>query len=124
MSAPIGESLRRLAASVVAAVETRLALVGADVEVQAAWLGRLFAQAALAFALAILSGAALGAFVVLAFWEHRVAAGGVVALLLVLATVGMLGRVVASLRNRPPLLGSTLEVLAEDRDRLRRGGAE
>lgn len=118
MSASLADALRRFAASIVATLETRLALVGADVEVQAAWLSRLAAQAAIAFALALMSCVALAAFVVIAFWEHRVAVAGVVALAFLVATLGTLARLAVSLRERPALFAATLQTLAEDRERL------
>ena len=112
--------LRAVAATLAGIAETRLALAATELEEERLRLARLLvlgAAAAFAVALGIVL---VCAFVIAAFWDgHRLLAIALLALGCFAAAGLAWWRSRRLLRERPALLGATLEVLRRDAAALR-----
>jgi len=97
---------------------SRVELVASDLEEQRAWLTRLVALGAIAFALGIMACVSLAALVVAALWEQRLVALGALAAVFLLAALWVLGRLATEASRRPKFFAATLAVLEEDRAAL------
>ena len=115
----IAQALGRMAATLVAIVQTRLALAALEMEEESLRLLSYLALALLAMlciALAILLGAFL---VIVLFWDtHRIAAIAITAAVFIVAAIATLLGVRASFRSKPKLLSFTLSELNKDLDEL------
>jgi len=111
-------AVRRLGATLVAMAGSRVELVASDLEEQRAWLTRLVALGAIAFALGIMACVSLAALVVAALWEQRLVALGALAAVFLLAALWVLGRLATEASRRPKFFAATLAVLEEDRAAL------
>lgn len=118
----LGDSLRRLAASVLGGLQSRLALAGLELEEARE---RLIGTLLLAFGAVLAAGVTLLAasvWVVLLFWDRTgPAIVGGLALGYALLCAFLAWRLVARLRRAPALLGDTLAELRRDADALRAG---
>ncbi|MCL4184482.1 MAG: phage holin family protein [Burkholderiaceae bacterium] len=112
--------IRLLAGGILEIVETRLELLGSDIELQGARLrsvGVLLMAGLLFFALALVFGSVL---VIAAFWEtHRLAAIAAVAGVHLLAAAGCLLVVRRLVRSGPRPFEASLAELRHDIARLR-----
>jgi uncharacterized membrane protein YqjE len=114
-------SVRELARSIVAIVETRTRLAANELEEQAVRL----VEIALWFALAILFLSValvfLSVLVLLAFWDsNRMLAAGLLAVLYLGAGGASALVARARVRERPPLFSATLDELGKDLEHLER----
>ena len=115
----IFDSVRQLLATLAGIVQTRIELLGTEVEEQLARLSSMLLWTIVALFLAF-AGAVLTAVAVLvAFWDsNRILAAVLLAAgFSVLAALAWL-RVRTIAQARPPLFQTTLEELAKDRDQL------
>lgn len=115
------DSLRQLAATFVAIVQTRLEILSTEIEEEKLRLGRQLLLAAVALFFLGLGAALLTLFVVLLFWDsHRVAVTGFLALaFLVIGTViAMIFR--SRARAKTALFAASLSELAKDHEQLTR----
>ncbi len=112
-------SLRRLAETLVAIVQTRIELLSVEVEEQSMWLWRMFVLVA---ALQLFSGLALLCFsgwLLLLFWDsHPALTMAALTLLYLLAALLAWRALRASRRARPRLFETSLAELARDREHL------
>jgi uncharacterized membrane protein YqjE len=119
------ESLRRLAHTLIGAVETRLELFANELEDHAARFARialLWALAAYCLALAVVVGSVLLAVI---FWDtHRVPVLAAITAVFGIAGIAaaLAGRSIAL--SRPRALSATLNELARDRQALERAGMD
>lgn len=113
------ESLRRLAGTLVAIVQTRLELLSNEVEEEAWRMGQLFALALAAMVCFGVAALVFAALVVVLFWDsHPLAAlTGLGCLYLALGVLAVLA-MRARLRARSGLFASSLAELAKDRQHL------
>ncbi len=115
------DSLKRLARTFLAIVQTRLEIFGADLEEERIRFARLVV---LAMAVAFFFNAALAlaaAWLVVALWDsYRHATIGILALVLLGAAVGLLLYARRSIHSRPKPFATTLAELAKDREMLAR----
>jgi len=113
------DSLRGLATTFVAVVQTRLEIFGSELDEQRALLARIAALAAVAAFCLGLAIILVVLFIVVWYWDTNrllaigalaglFGAGGIVSLLMLRATV----------RQRPKLLSATLAELSKDREKL------
>jgi len=113
------QSLRNLAATLVATLQTRLELLAAEVEEERVRLARLLVLAVVAVFFLALSVLTLTLFVIVLFWDsYRLPVIG--GLTLIYLAIGA-GAAVAARRQataRPRLFAATLAELARDRERL------
>lgn len=116
------DSLKNLAATLVAIVQTRIELLATEIEEERVRLGSLLLFAVVAlFCLGV--GVVLATmFIVVAFWEtHRLFVLGFLALLFLGAGAALWGVVLNKARARPSaLLATSLAELAKDREQLTR----
>jgi uncharacterized membrane protein YqjE len=118
----LADSLSRAGAGTLRLVHQRLELAALDIEEELLRTRRLLAAALLAALLATLALAALGALVVIAFWDSaRLAAIAVVAAAYGFAAFLVARAVMREQATKPPFLAATLGVLAQDRDALTPG---
>ncbi len=114
------DSLRRLAGTLIAAVQTRLELVATDIEEERAWIARMAVLAALAgFCLALAVNLVV-LFLVVLFWDTNrlLAIGALAGLFAALAlALGVAARRTAA--RRPRLFSATLAELRKDREDVR-----
>ncbi len=112
-------SLRRLAETLVAIVQTRIELLSVEVEEQSLWLWRMFLLVA---ALQLFSGLALLCFsgwLLLLFWDsHPALTMAGLTLIYLLAALFAWRALRASKRARPRLFQTSLAELARDREHL------
>lgn len=113
-------SARRLVATVLGTVQTRLELLSTEAEEHVVRLSRLWVLAACALLLFTLGLLVATIFILIVFWDtHRLAAAG----LLALAYLG--GGVVVALyarseaRSQPRLFAASLAELTKDRQELK-----
>ena len=112
-------SIRRLIDTLVGIAQTRIELLGSEVEEQVARLTSMLLWAIVALFLAFTTAVLIAVAILIAFWDtNRI----LVAVLLaagfaLLALISFL-RVKAVARRRPALFKATLEELVKDRDRL------
>jgi uncharacterized membrane protein YqjE len=114
------DSLRRLAGTLIGAVQTRLELVATDIEEERAWIARMAILAALAgFCLALAINLAV-LFLVVLFWDaNRLLAIGVLAGVFAAFAVGLGIATRTAATRRPRLFSATLAELRKDRDDAR-----
>lgn len=117
-------SVRRLAATLVDAFQTRLELLSTEAEEHVLRQLRLALMAISALLLLMLGVLVATLFIIIVFWDtHRVAATGVLALVYLLGGIGLGMHARRSLRAQPRLFAATLAELAKDRQQLKGGGA-
>ena len=113
------DSLRQLLSTLVGIAQTRIELLGTEVEEQVARLTQMLLWTIVSLFLAFATVLLMAVAILIAFWDtNRI----LVAVLLaagfaVLALLSLL-RVKAVARSRPPLFHATSEEFAKDRDRL------
>jgi uncharacterized membrane protein YqjE len=113
------DSLRKLAGTLLTAVQTRLELVATDIEEERAWIARLAVLAALAAFCAALAVNLVVLFLVVMFWDtNRLLAIGVLAAVFaaIALALGIAARSAAA--RRPRLFSATLAELRKDRDQV------
>ena len=111
-------SLRGLFGTLIAIVQTRLALLASDLEEQGACFAQILLYAALcAFAAFFALALAIG-FVIAAFWENRLIAIGILFAVFLGVAVGSLATLRQRLAQRPKLLAATLAELEKDKNSL------
>jgi uncharacterized membrane protein YqjE len=119
-AAGVLDSLRRLAGTLLAALQTRLELVATDIEEERAWIARMAILAALAgFCLALAVNLVV-LFLVVLFWDSNrlLAIGALAGVFAALAlALGLAARGTAA--RRPRLFSATLAELRKDREDVR-----
>lgn len=113
-------SAKGMLSTVVAAVETRLEILGTEIQAEGVRLTRLVLWATAGLFCLFLGIALLAMFMVVLFWDtHRLAVLGLLAGLFLGSGV-VIGVGIASIVRGPktPPLAETLDVLAKDRERL------
>ncbi|MCL4471276.1 MAG: phage holin family protein [Gammaproteobacteria bacterium] len=114
------DSLKTLAATLVAIAHTRLDLLSTELEEERVWLGSMLAWTLVALFCAGLGVVLATVFVVVAYWEtHRLLALGVLAAVFLLAAVLAVLAVLAKARAKPRLFAGSLAELSSDREQLR-----
>lgn len=111
-------TLRRIGATLVALLGNRIELVAVDVEEGVSSAFGILLWGLLAIWLASLALLALAATVVIACWDHRVLAAGLVSLAFVVAALAALLALRRRLKARPRFLGGTIDELAADAEAL------
>ena len=113
------DSLRQLLGTLVGIAQTRIELLGTEVEEQVARLTSMLLWAIVSLFLAFTTVVLMAVAVLVAFWDtNRILAAILLAAgFAVLALISWL-RVRAVARGRPHLFQATLEELAKDRHRL------
>lgn len=112
-------SLRGLAGSALAIAQTRLQLLGNELEEQGVRALQLLVLGAVAFFCAAVGILLLTAWVVIAFWEqHRLLTVAVVALVYFVGCAAALIALKARAAARPKLFAASLAELRRDRDLL------
>jgi uncharacterized membrane protein YqjE len=115
------ESLRNLAVTLVALVQTRIEIFASEIDEQQTRLARI---ALLAVIAAFCLGVSLVLFVLLIvviFWDtNRLLAIGVIAALFALGALAALLAVRSAIRQQPKILSATLAELRKDREGLDR----
>jgi uncharacterized membrane protein YqjE len=113
------QSLRNLAATAVALVQTRLDLLVTELEEERVRLLQVLFWAAGALFAIVLGVLLLVMLVVVLFWDsHRIAALAVLAGLFLAAGAAMAAAVGARIRERPRMFSATLAELGKDRESL------
>ena len=113
-------SLRRLAATTLGALHTRLELFSTEAEEHAVRLLRLCLLAACALLFLGLGAIAATVFVLIVFWDtHRLAAAGLLAVAYLAGGAAFAWRVRKEARAQPRLFGATLAELEKDRRQLK-----
>lgn len=115
------DSLKDLLATLSALAQTRLELVGTELEEQVARLAILLVWSIVALFLVFTAVILAAVAIIIVFWDSGrvLVAFGLAGGVLVLA-IGALLAVVAQLKSRPRMFQATLEELAKDRERLQR----
>lgn len=112
-------SVRTLGSTLIAALQTRLELLVAEVEDERIRLTRLWLLAMVALFLFALSVLTATLFVIVLFWDtHRLLAIGVLFLLFLLSGCAVAWHARKESRAKPRLLSTTLAELAKDREHL------
>ena len=113
------DSLRQMLGTLVGVAQTRIELLGSEVEEQVARLTSMLLWAIVSLFLAFTTVVLISVAILVAFWDTNriLAAILLAAAAAVLALMSYL-RVRAVARGRPLLFRATLEELAKDRDRL------
>ena len=118
---PLGmfDSLKQLLATLAGIAQTRIELLGSEVEEQVARLSAMLLWTIVSLFLAFTAAVLVGVAVLIAFWDtNRILAAMLLAAgYTLLALISWL-RVRALVRGRPHLFQATVEELAKDRDRL------
>jgi uncharacterized membrane protein YqjE len=118
-SAGLLQSLRNLATTLVALLQTRLELLATDLEEGSVRMLQILFLAAGAFLFITLGMLTLTLLAVLLLWEDRQIAAVVgVAVAFFAVAVGLAFGVRNRIRARPRFLGGTVGELAKDRERL------
>src|SRR3954471_18589364 len=115
----IFDSLKRLLSTLAAIAQTRIELLGTEVEEQVARLVSMLLWTIVALFCGFTAAILIAIVVLLTFWDtNRMLAA--VLLVAVYAALGVLAwlRIRSLARARPRLFQATLEELAKDRDRL------
>lgn len=113
------QSLRRLAATLVALLQTRLELLATELEEERVRLVQVLLWGCIALAFLLLGVVMLTLFVVVLFWDtHRVLVSGLLALTFI--AIGLAAAAVARsrARARSRLFSASLAELANDREQL------
>ena len=115
----IFDSLRQMLGTLVGIAQTRIELLGTEVEEQVARLTAMLLWVIVSLFLAFTTVILISVAILVAFWDsNRILAAILLAAgFAVLALISTL-RVRALARGRPHLFQATLEELAKDRDRL------
>lgn len=114
------DSLKALAASLVAIAHTRLELLSTELEEERVWLVSTLAWALVALFCAGLAIVLAAAWVVAVFWDtHRLLALGILTGGFFLAAVLAALAVLAKVRAKPRLFAGSLAELAKDHEQLR-----
>jgi uncharacterized membrane protein YqjE len=109
-------SLRRLTATIIAIVETRLALLATDLEEGRGQLASLLVWSVVAVFFFALGTTLAALFVVIAFWDtHRLLASGLLSALFLGASALVALALRHRLKRKPKLFAATLGELAKDR---------
>jgi uncharacterized membrane protein YqjE len=113
------DSLKQLLGTLVGIAQTRIELLGTEVEEQVARLTSMLLWAIVSLFLAFTTVVLMAVAILVAFWDtNRILAAVLLAAgFAVLALISTL-RVRALARGRPHLFQATLEELAKDRERL------
>ena len=114
------DSARRLLSSVLHVVHTRFELAAVEIEEQLHRAAELLLWSLVGLVAAACGALMLGFLVVLAFWEHRVLAAGLVAAGYFLTAGAALLVLRVRARGRPRLFDASLSELVKDRDLLDR----
>lgn len=112
-------SVRELARTILAMVETRARLAATELEEQAVRLVEVATWFALAILFLSVALVFFSLLVLIAFWDtHRLLAAALLAILYLVVggTAMLVAR--ARLRDRPPLFSATLEELGKDLEHL------
>ena len=119
-SGGLSDSLRRLAGTGVALVQTRLELLAAELEEEKLRLGNLLVFAAAAILLLDLGIVLLAVFLTVAFWDtDRLLVLGILTTAFLVAGAIAAAAAVRLARTRSRLIAASLAELAEDREALR-----
>lgn len=112
-------SVRKLGATLVAALQTRLELLSTEAEEHIARLARLWVYAAVALFLLALGVIGASLFIVVLYWDtHRLAAIGSLTVFYMGAGLAVAGYARREARTQPRLFASSLAELAKDRRQL------
>ena len=115
------ESLRDLAATFVALVQTRIEIFASEVDEERTRLARIVVLALTALFCLGLAIVLLVLLVAVIFWdEHRLLAVGLLAALFALCGLGALLALRSAVRKRPRFLSATLAELRKDEQQLGR----
>jgi uncharacterized membrane protein YqjE len=113
------DSLKVLAATLLAIAHTRLELFSTEIEEQGAWLGSMMVWTLVALFCASVGVVLATLFVVVALWDtHRLLALGVPAILFLVGAVVAWLTVLGKARARPRLFEASLVELSKDRKEL------
>jgi uncharacterized membrane protein YqjE len=111
------QSLRNLAATLVAVLQTRLELLVTEVEEERVRLGRVLALIVVAIFFLSLSVLTLTLFVIVLFWDtYRLSVVG--GLAVVYLVIGGMAAFAARRQPRPRLFSTSVAELIKDRERL------
>lgn len=112
-------SVRKLSATVVALLQTRLELLSTEAEEHIVRLGRLCAYAAVALFLLMLGVMGATLFIVVLFWDtHRLVTIGLLTLFYLGAGIAAAWHARREARAQPRLFASSLAELAKDHQQL------
>ena len=113
------DSIRRLVDTLVGIAQTRIELLGTEVEEQVARLTSMLLWTIVALFLAFTTAVLIAVAILIAFWDtNRILVAVLLAAGFALLALISFMRVKAVARSRPALFKATLEELAKDRDRL------
>lgn len=113
------DSLKDLLATLSALAQTRLELLGTELEEQVARLAILLVWSIVALFLVFTAVVLTAVAIIVVFWdEHRVLVAFCLAGGLALLAGGSIFYVIAQLKARPRMFQATLEELGKDRQRL------
>lgn len=116
------DSLRDLARTVVALVETRIEIFASEIDEERARLARVLVLAVVAAFCLGLAVVLLVLLVVVIFWDtNRLLAVGVIASVFALGALAALLALRSAIRLRPKFLSATLAELRKDGKELERG---
>lgn len=113
------QSLRRLAATLVALLQTRLELLANELEEERVRLVQVLLWGCIALAFLLLGVVMLTLFVVVLFWDtHRVLVSGLLALTFIAIGLAAVAVARSRARARSRLFSASLAELANDREQL------
>ena len=113
------DSLRQMLSTLVGIAQTRIELLGTEVEEQVSRLTSMLLWAIVSLFLAFTTVVLIALVILVAFWDsNRMMAAILLAVGFALLALIAYLRVRALARGRPHLFQATLEELAKDRDRL------
>lgn len=113
------QSLRRLAATLVALLQTRLELLATELEEERVRLVQVLLWGCIALAFLLLGVVMLTLFVVVLFWDtHRVLVSGLLALTFIAIGLAAVAVARSRARARSRLFSASLAELANDREQL------
>ncbi len=113
------DSVKVLAATLLAIAHTRLELFSTEIEEQRVWLGSMLVWTLVALFCAGVGVVLATLFVVIALWDtHRLLALGIPAILFLLGAALAWLAVLGKARTRPRLFGASLAELSKDRKEL------
>ena len=118
---PLGmfDSIRRLLDTFVGIAQTRVELLGIEVEEQVARLTSMLLWTIVALVLTFTTSVLIAVAILIAFWDtNRILVSVLLAAGFALLALIALMRVKVVARRRPALFKATLEELGKDRDRL------
>jgi uncharacterized membrane protein YqjE len=113
------QSLRKLAATLVALLQTRLELLATELEEERVRLVQVLLWGCIALAFLLLGVVMLTLFVVVLFWDtHRVLVSGLLALTFIAIGLAAVAVARSRARARSRLFSASLAELANDREQL------